>query len=99
MPGSGIANRDVWPGAWEFNRKAELCLNVKFGFIPESMEEPGSSRAIYMLAGFQKINGNFKAGHTKSRHTGYREEDVSETPLVQGIGFEFVKRSARSISG
>ena len=88
--GTGGGDRDVWPGAWTFEKRRGVGFNVKAGYIPESLGFLGAGRSLYLLAGMRRLDARVEAGHDNGRGiSGVRREDVAATPWLFGLGVEF----------
>ena len=88
--GTGTEDRDVWPGAWTFEKRNDFGFNVKAGYAPESLDFLGAGRSLYLLAGMRWLEARVEAGHDNGRGvSGVRREDVTATPWLIGAGVEF----------
>ena len=47
--GTGVGDRDVWPGPWSVKRKGAFGMNTRLGYVPGGLLGEGGS--VYVVAG------------------------------------------------
>ena len=88
--GTGAGDRDVWRGAWTFEKRRGVGFNVRAGYAPESLDFLGAGRSLYLLAGMRRLDARVEAAHDNGKGiSGVRREEVTATPWLIGAGVEF----------
>ena len=89
LRGTGVGDRDVWPGAWTLEKSRGVGLNVRVGYAPEALGFLGAGRSVYLVAGVQRLGGAIEAAHGNGVFSGTRAEEFTGTPWLAGAGVEF----------
>ena len=55
LRGTGVGDRDVWPGAWTLEKSRGVGLNARVGYAPEALDFLGAGRSIFWLRGARFI--------------------------------------------
>ena len=81
--GTGTEDRDVWPGAWAFEKRSDFGFNVKAGYAPESLDFLGAGRSLYLLAGMRRLEARVEAG-ARQREGGIGRQAQRTSPRPRG---------------
>ncbi len=91
LEGTGEGGTDVWPGAWRLERRHAVGLNVRLGYVPQSLEFLGPGRSLYLFAGTRWVEARIEARHVNRAFdiAGSRGAERTLHPWLIGIGMEF----------
>ena len=91
LEGTGEDAADVWPGPWTIERRRAIGLNVRLGYVPESLDFMGPKRSFYVFAGSRWVDAEIDAGHLSRRFgiEGSIGEDRTFKPWLVGAGTVF----------
>ena len=90
LQGTGLGDRDVWPGSWELEKNRSIGVNVRLGYVPQTLDFLGEGRSLYLLTGIRRLDVEFEADFDNNAGvTGTHEADDWETSWVVGAGVEF----------
>jgi len=89
--GTGVDNRDVWPGTWYLEENFSFGFNAKLGYLPGEVDILGRGGSLYLLAGIQWLDLTVEDAFQNSvRNISDRlNEDLSAVPWLVGAGVEF----------
>lgn len=90
LRGTGTGDRDVWPGAWSFEKNHRIGFNARLGYVPAGLDFLGAGRSVYLLSGVHWLDTTFDAAHDNGAGiSGNRRKDRGTVPWLIGAGLEF----------
>lgn len=89
LEGTGVGDRDVWPGAWYVEKNYSIGLNAKLGYAPGKDNFLGEAGSIYLVTGIYWLDLTVDAAHDSGVVSGTARRERSETPWLVGAGVEF----------
>ena len=107
LGGTGIGDRDVWPGEWYLEKEQSVGFNVKLGYAPEKIDFWGDGGSVYTISGIQRLNLAIEvtacngtiagAGGDNCQGTvsGKIHRDLHKFPWFIGAGMEFGSDKSR----
>ena len=87
LRGTGVGDRDVWPGAWTLEKSRGVGLNVRVGYAPEALGFLGAGRSVYLVAGVQRLGGAIEAAPGNGVFSGTRAEEFTGAAAAPSIIF------------
>lgn len=60
--GTGLGDRDVWPGPWTFEKEQSIGLNAKLGMAPGAVGPLGDGGAVYVIVGRHWLGAEMRLG-------------------------------------
>lgn len=85
--GTGLGDRDVWPGPWSVQKKGGLGMNARLGYAPGGLLGEGGS--VYAVAGVHWERATVRRGSDNGRQSTRRADDYTLRPWVAGVGVEW----------
>ena len=90
LRGTGTGDRDVWPGAWSFEKNHRVGFNARLGYVPAGLDFLGAGRSVYLLSGVHWLDTTFHAAYDNGAGiAGNRRKDRGTVPWLIGAGLEF----------
>ena len=87
--GTGLGEREVWPGGWSLEKNGRLGVNAKVGLVPDTLELFGRGGSVYLLTGvhllWATVGGEFDNGVLSGATTSER----ALRPWIFGGGLEW----------
>ena len=90
--GTGLGDRDVWPGLWTFDKRRTLGANARLGYAPGSglLGEGGS---VYLVTGVHWLRVHAERGFDNGVVSRVDAGDHTLRPWVAGAGLELGSRT------
>lgn len=91
--GTGIGDRDVWPGPWSVRKKGGLGMNARLGYAPRGLLGEGGS--VYAVAGVHWERATVRRGSDIGGRSIRSAADHTLRPWVAGVGVEWGDLNSR----
>ncbi len=85
--GTGVGDRDVWPGPWSVKRKGAFGMNTRLGYAPGGLLGEGGS--VYVVAGVHWERAIVRRGSDIGGEAIRVVADRTLRPRVIGVGVEW----------
>ena len=85
--GTGVGDRDVWPGPWSVKKEGGLGLNTRLGYAPGGLLGEGGS--VYLVAGVHWERATMRRGSDIGGASIRVVADHTLRPWVVGVGVEW----------
>ena len=92
--GTGLGDRDVWPGPWTLQKNRSLGVNARLGYGPGAglLGEGGS---VYLVTGLHRLKATVGRGFDDGVVSRINDHDHTLRPWLLGAGLEWGSRSNR----
>ena len=94
LPGTGLGDRDVWPGPWTFDKNHTLGVNARLGYAPGG-RLLGAGGSVYLVTGVHWLRAAAGRGFDDGVVSRLNEYDHTLRPWVVGAGLEWGSRANR----
>ncbi|MXW10461.1 MAG: hypothetical protein F4X79_12260 [Acidobacteria bacterium] len=84
--GTGLGDRDVWPGGWAFEKGRSIGLNAKLGMAPVGLL--GDGGAAYVIFGRHRLGAAMRLGFENAEMSGVTPWSRALHSWVRGFGVE-----------
>ena len=91
--GTGVGDRDVWPGPWSVQRKRGLGMNARLGYAPGGLLGEGGS--VYVVTGVHWERATLRRGSDIGGEAIRTVADRTLHPWVVGVGVEWGSLASR----
>lgn len=91
--GTGVGDRDVWPGPWSVNKEGGAGMNARFGYAPGGLLGEGGS--VYVVAGAHWERTTVRRGSDIGGRSTRIVADHTLRPWVVGVGVEWGSLASR----
>ena len=91
--GTGVGDRDVWPGPWRVQRKRGFGMNARLGYAPGRLLGYGGS--IYVVTGMHWERATVHRGSDIGGEALRTVADHTLRPWVVGVGVEWGSLASR----
>ena len=85
--GTGVGDRDVWPGPWRMKKNRGLGANARLGYAPGRLLGEGGS--VYVVTGTHWERATVRRGSDIGGESIRTEADHTLRPWVAGTGVEW----------
>ena len=85
--GTGLGNRDVWPGLWSVEKNHAFGANVRLGYAPGGVLGEGGS--VYFVTGVHWLRATVRRGSDIGTESIRNVADHTLRPWVAGAGVEW----------
>ena len=85
--GTGLGDRDVWPGGWTFEKGRSIGLNAKLGMAPVGLL--GDGGAAYVIVGLHRLGATMRLGFENADMSDVTPWSRALRSWVRGVGVEF----------
>ena len=85
--GTGVGDRDVWPGPWSVKKKRGFGGNARLGYTPGGLLGEGGS--VYVVTGLHWVRATVRRGSDIGGETLRVVADHTLRPWVAGAGVEW----------
>ena len=85
--GTGVGDRDVWPGPWSLKRGSSFGLNARLGYTPKGLLGEGGS--VYVVAGVHRERVTVRRGSDIGGESIRVANNHTLRPWVAGVGMEW----------
>ena len=85
--GTGVGDRDVWPGPWSVKRKGAFGMNTRLGYAPGGLLGEGGS--VYVVAGVHWERATVRRGSDIGGEVIRVVADHTLRPWIVGVGVEW----------
>ena len=85
--GTGVGDRDVWPGPWSVEKNRGLGANVRLGYAPGGLL--GEAGSVYLITGAHWERATVRRGSDIGGESIRSEADHTLRPWVAGAGVEW----------
>ena len=85
--GTGVGDRDVWPGPWNVNKEGGAGMNARIGYAPGGLLGEGGS--VYVVAGMHWERATVRRGSDIDGRSIRIVADHTLRPWVVGVGVEW----------
>ena len=86
--GTGLGERDVWPGGWSFEKNGRLGVNAKLGLVPETLDLFGRGGSVYLITGVQLLWATVGEHFDTGVLSGMSTSERTLRPWIFGGGVE-----------
>ncbi len=87
LEGTGLGDRDVWPGGWAFEKGRSIGLNAKLGMAAVGLL--GEGGAAYVIVGRHWLGATMTLGFENADMSGVTPWSRALHSWVRGVGIEF----------
>jgi len=91
--GTGVRDRDVWPGPWSAKRKGSFGMNARLGYAPGGLLGEGGS--VYVVAGVHRERATVRYGSDIRGEAIRIVADHTLRPWMAGVGIEWGSLASR----
>ena len=91
--GTGVGDRDVWPGPWNVNKERGAGMNARIGYAPGGQLGEGGS--VYVVAGMHWERATVRRGSDIGGRSIRIVADHTLRPWVVGVGVEWGSLASR----
>ena len=91
--GTGLGDRDVWPGPWSVEKNRALGANARLGYAPGGLLGEGGS--VYFVTGVHWLRATVRRGSDIGTETIRSVADHTLRPWIAGAGVEWGSRANR----
>ncbi len=91
--GTGVGDRDVWPGPWSVNKEGGAGMNARLGYAPGGLLGEGGS--VYVVAGMHWERATVRRGSDIDGRSIRIVADHTLQPWVVGVGVEWGSLASR----
>ena len=85
--GTGVGDRDVWPGPWSVEKNRGFGANARLGYAPDGPLGEGGS--VYFVTGMHRVEAAVRRGSDVGGESTRVEADHTFRPWVAGAGVEW----------
>ncbi len=85
--GTGVGDRDVWPGPWSVKKKGGVGMNVRLGHMPGGLLGEGGS--VYVVTGVHWEHATVRRGSDVDGVSTRIVADHTLRPWAVGVGVEW----------
>ena len=85
--GTGVGDRDVWPGPWSVKKEGGVGINARLGYAPGGLLGEGGS--VYFVAGVHWERATVRRGSDVGGASFRAVADHTLRPWVVGVGAEW----------
>ena len=85
--GTGVGDRDVWPGPWSVEKNRGLGANARLGYAPGGLLGEGGS--VYFVTGLHWLRATVRRGSDIGGESRRVAHDHTLRPWVAGAGVEW----------
>ena len=85
--GTGVGDRDVWPGPWSVEKERGIGLNTRLGYAPGGLLGEGGS--VYLVAGVHWERAAVRRGSDIGGASLRTESGHTLRPWIVGVGAEW----------
>ena len=85
--GTGVGDRDVWPGPWNVQKEGGAGMNARLGYAPGGLLGEGGS--VYLVAGVHWERAFVRRGSDIGGRSTRTGADYTLRPWVVGVGAEW----------
>ena len=91
--GTGVGDRDVWPGSWSVKPRGSFGVNARLGYAPGGLLGEGGS--VYVVAGVHRERATVRYGSDIRREAIRIVADHTLRPWMAGVGIEWGSLASR----
>ena len=91
--GTGVGDRDVWPGPWSVRKHRALGANARLGYAPGGLLGDGGS--VYFVTGLHWLRATLGRGSDVGGRSRRVAADHTLRPWIAGAGVEWGSRANR----
>ena len=85
--GTGVGDRDVWPGPWSVKKESGVGMNARLGYAPGGLLGEGGS--VYVVAGVHWERATVRRGSDINGASIRVVADRTLRPWIVGVGAEW----------
>ena len=85
--GTGVGDRDVWPGPWSVEKNRDFGANARLGYAPGGLLGEGGS--VYFVTGLHWLRATVRRGSDIGGESMRVVHDHTLRPRVAGAGVEW----------
>lgn len=89
LKGTGLEERQVWPGSWFLEKNYGVGFSAKLGYEPGDIRVLNNSTSVYILTGVQWFDLEVEGAHDNGDISGRERRSRSAFPWLVGGGVEF----------
>ena len=93
LEGTGVDDRDVWPGPWSVQRRGSFGMNARLGYAPGGLLGEGGS--VYVVAGLHRERATVRYGSDIRGEAIRIVADHTLRPWMAGVGIEWGSLASR----